>query len=89
MTMSVKDNRMKCDWCGLPTNERDRAKVVLQKKSGEESCHFEAHRGKCLANLLVTLANGEVGAGEAPEPEPSQSSNPADVVRPDFYINRL
>jgi glutamine synthetase type III len=65
--MSVKDNRMKCDWCGKPTSEQDRAKVVFQKKSGEESWHLEAHRGECLANLMMTLANSEVGAGEVKE----------------------
>lgn len=59
--MSVKDNRGKCDVCGLPTSEQNRLKIVLQKPSGEESCHFEAHRGRCAAVLFQMMHQSETG----------------------------
>lgn len=65
--MSVKDNRMKCDVCGLATTEQNRVKVVMQKPSGEESFHMEAHRGRCAAALGLMLAQGETGEVETTE----------------------
>lgn len=65
--MGVKDNRGVCDVCGKRTTEQNRIKIVFQKRSGEESFHQEAHRGRCAAVLGLMLAQDETGEVETTE----------------------